>query len=87
MTALTIGGVELTQTVAAELLALHDGEPLTMSDDDALSAISQVLAAHHSSLKECLSDLSQRYCDDPGYTSTRMSCCVQRAARLLAVTV
>lgn len=87
MTALTISGVELTQTVAAELLALHDGEPLAMSDDQALTAISQVLAAHHSDVGECVGELMQRYMEDPGYTSTRMSCCVVRAARLLKVSV
>lgn len=34
MNTLTIDGIVLTQTVAAELLALSPGEPMSMSDDD-----------------------------------------------------
>ena len=87
MIALTLAGVELTPDVAAELLALAPGEPIDMTDDDALSAISQVLAARHSDPVECRDELVQRYIEDPGHTSARMSRCVIVAARLLKVEV
>lgn len=85
MTALTVDGVELTQTIAAELLYLAPGDPTAMSDDDALSEIHLILAAHHCDVDECARDVLRRYFEDPGYTSARMSRCVIVAARLLAV--
>lgn len=86
MTALIIDGIPLTQTIAAELLALAPGEPTAMSDDDALSAMHQVLVAHHCDLGECSDEWVQRYIEDPGYTSARMSRCIIVTARLLDVT-
>ncbi len=88
VTALTINGVELTQTTAAELLALGPGErePDKMSDDEALSAMHLILVAHHCDLAECLDEWLQRYVEDPAHTSARMSRCVVIAARLCAVT-
>jgi hypothetical protein len=86
MTALTIDGVTLSQTDAAELLALAPGEPLAMSDDDALSAMHLILVAHRCDLAACLDEWLQRYVEDPGFTSARMSRCVIVAARLTGVT-
>jgi hypothetical protein len=84
MSTLTINGVELTQTTAAELLYLAPVEPTAeMSNDDALSAIHLILIAHHCNLAECSDDLWQRYVEDPAYTSARMSRCVVIAARLV----
>jgi hypothetical protein len=85
VTAFVMDGVTLTQTVAAELLALSPGEPTAMSDDDALSAMHLILVAHHCNVVECSDDLWQRYVEDPGFTSARMSRCVIVAARLIGV--
>lgn len=83
MTALVMHGVEITQTVGAELLALSPGEPTAMSDDDALTAMHLILIAHHCSLGECSDEWLQRYVEDPAFTSARMSRCVIVAARLM----
>jgi hypothetical protein len=83
MTALTLDGVTLSQTDAPVLLALAPGEPLAMSDDDALSAMHLILVAHQCSLAACLDEWLQRYVEDPGFTSARMSRCVIVAARLV----
>lgn len=87
MTALYIDGIELSQTSAAEVLYLAPGEPTAMSDDDALSALHLVLVAHHCNLAECLDEWLQRYVEDPGYTSARMSRCVVVASRLCGVSL
>lgn len=83
MNTLTIGGIVLTQTVAAELLYLTPGEPTAMSADDALTAMHLILVAYHCDLAECSGEIWQRYVEDPSYTSARMSRCVLRAARLI----
>lgn len=83
MTALVMDGVELTQTTAAELLYLCPDEPTAMSDDDALTAMHLILVAHRCNLGECLDEWMQRYVEDPGFTSARMSRCVVVAARLI----
>jgi hypothetical protein len=88
MTALIIDGVELSQTSAAELLALGRGsrEPDEMSDDDALTELHLVLVQYHCDLAECLNVWLQRYVEDPLYTAARMTRCVVIAARLMGVT-
>ncbi len=83
MTALIIDGVELSQTTAAEILALAPDVPTDMSTDAALAAIHLVLVAHGCDLAACVEDLLQEYGDHMDDICWRMSRCVIVAARLI----
>lgn len=87
MTALTISGVELTLTVAAEQLFLANVEPLDLSDDDALSAISRSLVQFGCDADLCAAEVWGEIGDHPDCGYSRWNRCVIRAARLLAVGV
>lgn len=86
MTALVMHGVELTPTVAAEILALAPDVPADMSTDATLAAIHGVLTRHHCDPAECLALLSERYGDHPDEIASRMSRAVVLASRLSEVT-
>jgi hypothetical protein len=86
MTALIIDGVELSQTAAAELLALAPDVPAdtaNMPADTALATIHQVLAGHDGDTARCLSDLAFEYGEHPEATAARIARCRPVAARLI----
>ncbi|HEY0935887.1 MAG TPA: hypothetical protein VGD91_19375 [Trebonia sp.] len=91
MTALYINGIEMTQPVAAELLALAPdvpdaAEPLNaLTTDAAMAAIHQVLTAYHCDLAECDAEWMRRYLEDPAYVSARRTRCTIVASRLVGV--
>ena len=74
--------IVLTQTIAAELLALAPDVPPGMTDADAIDAIDKVLAGHCCDFAACLNDLAQEYGNHPAATAARMNRCVTIAARL-----
>jgi hypothetical protein len=86
MTALTIDGITLTQTSAAELLALSPDVPADMTTDAALNAIHLVLVSHGGNLDACVEDLLQEYGDHMDSMCWRMTRCAIVAARLTGVT-
>jgi hypothetical protein len=76
--------IVLTQTVVAELLFLAKGEPSTLSDAAAVSAIDYVLAMNHCDLKRCVAAIALEYGESwATAAAARMSRCVTRAARLV----
>lgn len=85
MTALAINGVTLTLTVAAEQLFLSNMEPLDLSDDAALTAISLSLAQFGCDADVCAAEVWGEIGDHPDCGYGRWNRCVVRAARLLAV--
>lgn len=87
MTALTIDGVTLTLTIATEQLFLSNVEPLGLSDDDALTAISLSMAQFGCDADLCAAEVWGEIGDHPDCGYSRWNRCVVRAARLLAVNV
>jgi hypothetical protein len=87
MTALTISGVELTLTIATEQLFLSNVEPLGLSDDAALTAISLSLAQFGCDADLCAAEVWGEIADHPDCGYGRWNRCVVRAARLLAVSL
>lgn len=85
MTALTIHNISLSQKVATELLALAPDVPPVMTDDDVVTAISSVLAAHGDDLAMCLADLAYAYGDHPDEVASRMARATVYTARLCGV--
>lgn len=82
MTALFIDGIELSQKLAAELLALAD-VAADVSDNDALTAIHLVLHRHQSGLTGCVADLAFTYGMYPAETAAHIDRCRPIAARLI----
>lgn len=87
MLTITLDGITLTQTIAAELLALAPDVPADMTADDALAAIHAVLIAHRCDLAECIGDLMQEYGDHLAETARRMARCTIVAARVVGTVV
>jgi hypothetical protein len=87
MTTLTLHGVELTASIAANALFLADVEPLALSDDDALSAIDRALTARDDDLTRCVAEVCGEIGDHPECAGPRWSRCVVRAFRLIGTEV
>lgn len=85
MSLLTIHGIDLSQKVATEVLALAAVVPPVMTDDDVVTAIGLVLDAHHDDLAECLAELANRYGDHPADIALRMSRATVYTARMCGV--
>ena len=82
---LILHGVELTPTITTEALFLANVEQLTLSDDDALSAISRSLVQFGCDADLCAAEVWGEIGDHPDCGYSRWNRCVMRAARLLAV--
>ena len=87
MSALTISGVELTLTIASEQLFLSNVEPLGLSDDAALTAISLAMSQFGCDADVCAAEVWGEIGDHPDCGYGRWNRCVVRAARLLAVSL
>lgn len=75
----------LDAVALASLLFLADVEPLTLDDEAALAAIDWALTRCGCDLTVCAADVYAEIGAHPECASPRMSRCVVRAARLLAV--
>jgi hypothetical protein len=82
---LFINGIELKLTITAESLFLANVEPLDLSDDEALSAVSQSLTQFGCDADRCAAEVWGEIADHPDCGYSRWNRCVTRAARLLAV--
>lgn len=85
MSTLILHGAPLTPTIAAEGLFLANVEPLTLSDDDALTAINRSLAQFGCDADLCAAEVWGEIADHPDCGYGRWNRCVVRAARLLEV--
>lgn len=86
MTTLTLHGVEVTTRVAAEGLFLANVEPLPLSDDEVLTAISRSLTQYGCDADVCAAEVWGEIADHPDCGYGRWNRCVKRAERLLEVT-
>jgi len=85
MTILTLHGIEITASIAANALFLADVGDLALSDDDALTAIDRALAARHDDLTACVAEVCGEIGDHPECAGPRWSRCVVRAFRLIGM--
>lgn len=85
MTALILHGVELTPTITAEALFLANVEPLTLTDDEALTVIDRSLHQYGCDADVCAAEVWGEIADHPDCGYGRWNRCVTRAARLLEV--
>lgn len=81
---LMLHGVEVTTRVAAEGLFLANTEPLTLSDDEALTAINRSLGQYGCNADVCAAEVWAEIGDHPDCGYSRWNRCVVRTALLLA---
>lgn len=85
MTTLTLHGIVLTASVAANALFLADVGDLALSDDDALTAIDRALTARGDDLTRCAAEVCGEIAEHPECAGPRWCRCVVRGFRLLGV--
>jgi len=85
MTTLTLHGIEITASVAANALFLADAGDLALSDDAALTLIDRALTARHDDLTACVAEVCGEIGDHPECAGPRWSRCVVRGFRLMGV--
>ena len=75
--------VTLDAIALAKLLYLADGEPLDLTDEDALVAIHRALTEVHCDMLRCSARVSDDFDAHPECAGPRWRRCEQRAARLV----
>jgi len=83
MSTLTLHGVVLTATIAANALFLADAGDLALSDDVALTLIDRALTARDDDPDRMVAEVCGEIGDHPECAGPRWSRCVVRAFRLI----